>query len=171
MNNMINTRDVIIALKKVKKERKLSNNDIYQIVKDKNFATHVSETTVNRVFRKDSENIAFRYEATLRPIANALLDMEEIEDTDTNDTQAYKSILVLKQEIITELEARVKAAEEKNHDADHYIRSIDHLMKQIDFKDKRIDQLLDANDRLQAIVDKLTEQLLSCPHRGKGCEL
>ena len=171
MNNMINTRDVIIALKKVKKERKLSNNDIYQIVKDKNFATHVSETTVNRVFRKDSENIAFRYEATLRPIANALLDMEEIEESDTNDTQAYKSILVLKQEIITELEARVKEAEEKNHDADHYIRSIDHLMKQIDFKDKRIDQLLDANDRLQAIVDKLTEQLLSCPHRGKGCEL
>ena len=171
MNNMINTRDVIISLKKVKKERKLSNNDIYKIVKEKDFATHVSETTVNRVFRKDSENIAFRYEATLRPIANALLDMEEIEDTDTNDTQAYKSILVLKQEIITELEARVKEAEEKNHDADHYIRSIDHLMKQIDFKDKRIDQLLDANDRLQTIVDKLTEQLLSCPHRGKGCEL
>ena len=170
MDKMINTKDVILALKKVKKDKKLSNEKIYKMVKEKDFATSVSLTTVNRVFRKDSETIPFRYEATLRPIANALLDMEVVEDTDNNDTQAYKSILVLKQEIITELEKKLKDVENANPDIMHYVRSIEHLQKQLAFKDKRIDQLLDANDRLQKTVDKLTDQLLSCPHRGRGCE-
>ena len=177
MDKMIDTKDVIRALKKVKKDKKLSNEKIYRLVKEKDFATSVSLTTVNRVFRKGSESIPFRYEATLRPIANALLDMEEIEETDNNSTQAYKSILILKQDIITELENKLKNVETENVEVAHYRKSIEHLQKQLDFKDKRIDQLLDsndrlqkANDRLQVTIDKLTEQLLSCPHRGKGCD-
>ena len=64
----------------------------------------------------------------------------------------------------------MKDAEAQHQDAGHYIRSVEHLKKQLDYKDKRIDQLLDANDRLQKIIDKLTEQLLSCPYRGEGCK-
>ena len=60
----------------------------------------------------------------------------------------------------------------------HYRKSIDHLQRQLDFREKAMNQLLDSNDRLQkaneklqATIDKLTEQLLSCPYRGKGCDL
>lgn len=169
MDKMIKTAEVIRALKKVKKANRLSNKKIYEIVKEKDYSTSISLTSVNRVFRKGSESIAFRYEATLRPIANALLDMEEIETSDDTDTQAYKSILVLKQEIITELEGKLKIVDE-NPDISHYVKSIEHLQHQLALKDKRIDQLLDSNDRLQGTIDKLTEQILSCPHRGRGCE-
>ena len=166
--NMIDTKDVILALKRVKKDKKLSIDKIYELVKEKDFSTSVSRTTVARVFKKNSENQTFRYEATLRPIANALLDMEEIEESDNNSTQAYKSILKLKQEIITELEDKLKNIESANTDVSHYIKSIELLNTQLAFKDKRIDQLLDANDRLQKTIDKLTDQLLTCPCRKSG---
>ena len=158
MDKMINTKDVILALKKVKKDKKLSNEKIYQIVKEKDFATSVSLTTVNRVFKKGSEDIVFRYEATLRPIANALLDMEEYENTDDNEKKAIKSILILKQEIITELENKLKTVEPE----EHYIKSIEHLQRQLEYKDKRIDQLLDANDELRKELTKLTDRILKC---------
>ena len=167
MDKMIKTKDVIIALKKVKKANKYSNKTIYEMVKAKDFSTHISLTSINRVFRKGSENVPFRYEYTLRPIANALLDMEEIESSDNSETQAYKSILVLKQEIITELEQKLQFVDE-NSDISHYLKSIEHLQHQLNLKDKRIDQLLDANDRMQHTIDKLTEQLLTCPCRKEN---
>ena len=158
MNNMIQTKEVILSLKRVKKEKKLSNKQIFEMVKNKDFATSISLTTVNRVFKKGSESIAFRYEATLRPIANALLDMEEYENTDDNEKKAIKSILILKQEIITELENKLKTVEPE----EHYIKSIEHLQRQLEYKDKRIDQLLDANDELRKELTKLTDRILKC---------
>ena len=158
MNNMIQTKEVILSLKRVKKEKKLSNKQIFEMVKNKDFATSISLTTVNRVFKKGSESIAFRYEATLRPIANALLDMEEYENTDDNEKKAIKSILILKQEIITELENKLKTVEPE----EHYIKSIEHLQRQLEYKDKRIDQLLNANDELRKELTKLTDRILKC---------
>lgn len=160
---MINTKDVILALKRVKKEKKLSLDKILILMNEKDSTTAVSKTTLARVFRDGSEDEIFRYEATLRPIANALLDIEEIEASDSIDTQALKSILILKQELITALDEKLHNTEP--HDAAYYQRELEHYRTQIALKDKRIDQLLDANDRLQRNVDKLTDQLLSCPCR------
>lgn len=163
---MINTKDVILALKRVKKEKKLSLDKILILMNEKDSTTAVSKTTLARVFREGSEDEIFRYEATLRPIANALLDIEEIEAGDSIDTQALKSILILKQELITALDEKLHSTEP--HDAPYYQRELEHYRNQIALKDKRIDQLLDANDRLQRNVDKLTDQLLSCPCRKAG---
>ena len=44
MDKMIKTKDVIIALKKVKKANKYSNKTIYEMVKAKDFSTHISLT-------------------------------------------------------------------------------------------------------------------------------
>lgn len=161
---MINTKDVILALKKVKKEKGLSLDKILILMNEKESSTAVSKTTLARVFREGSEDEIFRYEATLRPIANALLDIEEIETSDSIDTQAMKSILILKQEIITELENKLKSVE--SSDIGYYNRVIEHYKRQIELKDKRIDQLLDSNDRQQKTIEKLTDQLLSCPCRA-----
>ena len=162
-NTMLDTKDLILALKKVKKEKGLSIDKIYEMVEANDPSRAVSRTSVARVFRKNSENLIFKWEGTLKPIANALLDFEEIEASDDTDTQAYKSILILKKEIIESLTEQLNNAQNVSNDTAHYLKSIEHLEKQLEYKDKRIDQLLDANDRMQIIIDRLTQQLLSCP--------
>ena len=107
-NKMIDTRDVILALKKVKKEQKLSIDKILAMVEQQDPSKAVSRTSIARVFRKGSEDHIFKYEATLRPIANALLDIENIETNDDTETTAYKSILKLKKDLIDELETKLK---------------------------------------------------------------
>ena len=166
-NNMIDTRDVILSLKHVKREKRLSLDKILDMMQEKDPATAVSKTTLSRVFAKGSEDQLFRYETTLRPIANALLDMEEIESGDDIDTQAMKSILKLKKDLIFELESKLQTIQSEEQLKYHqkleketakFQKSLDFLREQINLKDKRIDQLLDANM-------KLLNQLLTCPCR------
>ena len=166
-NNMIDTRDVILSLKHVKREKRLSLDKILDMMQEKDPATAVSKTTLSRVFAKGSEDQLFRYETTLRPIANALLDMEEIESGDDIDTQAMKSILKLKKDLIFELESKLQTIQTEEQLKYHqkleketakFQKSIDFLKSQIDLKDKRIDQLLDANVQL-------LNNLLTCPCR------
>ena len=126
------------------------------------------KTTLARVFKPGSENEIFRYEATLRPIANALLDIEEIEADDTLDTQAIKAILKLKKDIIDELEEKLKGYEDLKVREAHYQQTLELLNKQITYKDERIDKLLSTNERLSLTIERLTEQLLTCPCRNKN---
>ena len=173
---MTNTKDVILNLKKVKTEKRLSLDKIGQMIE--NNGEFVSKTTLSRVFAKDSEDETFRYEATLRPIANALLDIENIETYDDADTKAYKSILKLKKDLIAELEDKIKTVEtdekHKYHErlakeTEKFQKSLDFAMKQIELKDKRIDLLMAQNDRLSITNNKLLNQFLECPLK-KECE-
>ena len=161
---MIDTKEVILALKQVKEEKHLSLDKILIMMVDNDPTTSVSKTTLSRVFAKGSEDQLFRYETTLRPIANVLLDIESIETDDDIDTKAYKSILKLKKDLIVELKEELKTVEskEKNKyleklqkETAKFQKSLDFAKNQIALKDKRIDQLLDANE-------KLLNQLLLC---------
>ena len=104
---MTNTRDIIIKLKKVRDEKSLSYNDIINLMEKNN--DFVSKSTIQRVFADGSEEMSFRYEETIKPIANALLDISNIEDDDSMDIKAMKSLLKYKDKLIGELE---KANEE-----------------------------------------------------------
>ena len=164
---MIDTKEVILALKKVKEERQLSLDKILDIMEKADPSTAVSKTTLARVFREGSEEQIFKYEGTLRPIANALLDMENYETGDDNSTHLYKSILKLKKDIIIELEEKanddkMRYLEQLNEETMKFQRSLEFMREQINLKDKRIDQLLDQNV-------KLLNQLLSCPYH-KNCQ-
>ena len=151
---MINTKDLVLKLKEVKAEKKLTNADILRMVEDNK--EYVSKTTISRVFADGSEDTIFRYEATLRPIANALLDIETIDADDNSDTQAMKSILQYKIQRIEELEKqvedlkaaldreKVKAHEKSDKERALYNERIEFLTNQIALKDKRMDQLLNA---------------------------
>ena len=165
---MIDTRDVILALKHVKKEKKLSLDKIHYLMVQQDPSTAVSKTTLSRIFSKGSEEQIFRYETTLRPIANALLDIETIETDDDLDTQAYKSILKLKKDIIEEFEEKLKDYEDLKLQLSHYQQTLELLHEQIKFKDSRIDKLLSSNERLTVVNDRLTERLISCPCRKEG---
>ena len=180
---MTNTRDVILKLKEVKQEKGLSLDKILIMVE--NNGEYISKSTLSRVFKDGSEDSSFRYEETIRPIANALLDIENEEDYDDAETLAFKSILKLKMRVIDENSKKIEELQEQvievankeklkyhdkleKHDADHQ-RSVEFLKRQIELKDERITQLLNSNERLSLTNDHLIHQLMDCPLR-KDCK-
>jgi len=162
---MTKTKDVILKLKAVKEEKQLSLDRILSIVEQNE--EYVSKTTLSRVFANGSEEKTFNYENTIRPIANALLDIENEEDDDSPDTKAYKSILKMKKDIISELQEEREKDKNRYHEklaeeTAKFQKELDFAMQQIALKDKRIDQLMDDNSRL-------LNHILDCPYR-KDCK-
>ena len=172
---MTNTKDIITKLKEVREEKKLSFQDIMDLM-EKN-GDYIAKSTLSRVFSDGSEELHFKYEETIRPIANALLDIDRIEDDDVLDVIAMKTLLQYKDRRIKELEKQIQEletqlAKEKNKyheklekERDQHQRSIDFLKNQIDLKDKRMDQLLEAVFVKDDQNKKLLEQIFTCPCR------
>lgn len=88
---MTNVKDIIIELKEVREAKGLSFGDILDLM-EKN-GDYISKSTLSRVFAEGSESNSFKYDETIRPIAKALLDIENIEDDDNMDVKAMKSLL------------------------------------------------------------------------------
>ena len=172
---MTNTKDIILKLKEVKEEKGLSYGDILDLM-EKN-GDFISKSTLSRLFAEGSEDETFNYEGTIRPVAKALLDIEDIEASDTTDTRAMKSLLKYKIERIEELERQIEdlklsLAEEKvkyheklDIEREQSRRSIEFLKDQISLKDKRMDQLLNAVFTKDAQHKELLDTILSCPAR------
>lgn len=180
---MTNTKDIIIKLKEVRNEKGLSYNDILSLM-EKN-GDFLSKSTISRVFADGSEDeTSFRYEETIRPIANALLDIDTIEEDDDIDVRAMKTLLKYKDNRIKELESNIEKlelslAEEKvkyheklDEERERSRNSIDFLKDQIDLKDKRMDMLLDAVFVKDSQHKELLDLILTCPARKKevACE-
>lgn len=178
---MTNTKEIIIKLKEVREEKGYSYSEILKIMESKGLYP-VSSATLSRVFSEGSEETNFNYETTIRPIAEALLDIEDIKDDDDMDIQAMKSLLKYKIQRIEELESQLKdlkaeLSESKNkyHDkldkerADFKKRT-DFLTHQIELKDNRMDQLLEAVFQKDQQHLELLNLILSCPARKKECE-
>ena len=143
---MTDTKEVIHQLKEVKKERNLSLQDIINLLEHN--GDFLSKATLSRIFADGNESVNFRYEDTIRPLANALLNLDH-SDEDVTDIKALKSIIHYKNETIKQLEKKVidtklKYTErlEKEHQANQ--RRVDFLKEQIIIKDERISKMLDA---------------------------
>lgn len=174
---MTNSKDIIIRLKEVREEKGLSFNDILTLM-EKN-GDYLSKSTISRVFADGSEEQSFRYEETIRPIANALLDIENIEDTDNMDVKAMKSLLKYKIQRIEELEQaieqlktaldkeKIRSAEKLDEERERSNRSIDFLKEQVAYKDKRMDLLLEAVQEKDSLHKEMLEKLLKC----SACEM
>ena len=151
---MNKTRDLIIKLKAVKEEKGLSLNKIVDLIEAN--GDFISRSSIQRVFADGSEDCSFRYEETIRPIAKALLDIENIEDNDSLDTATLKALLKYKIQRIEDLESqlehlqaaldneKLKRHEKIDEIRAEYEKKIDFLKEQITLKDKRMDLLLDA---------------------------
>lgn len=169
---MTNTKDIIMKLKEVREEKGLSYGDILDLM-EKN-GDYLSKSTISRVFADGSEDMSFRYEETIRPIANALLDIENIEDTDDMDVRAMKSLLKYKIERIEELEQKiehlesslakekVKYHEKLDKERERFNRSIEFLKEQVSLKDKRMDMLLEAVFEKDKQHKDMLSKLLVC---------
>ena len=169
---MTKTKDLIIKLKQVKEEKGLSLNEIVELV-EKN-GDYISRSSVQRVFSDGSEDSSFRYEETIRPIANAILDIDTIEETDDMDIQAMKMLLQYKNKKIEELEAQLDKEKVKHHEKleterERYTNSIEFLKKQVALKDRRIDILLDSiqekDARIISMIDKIMKGEYHVDHR------
>ena len=187
----LDKRKLVLSLQRVKKDRKLNIDQIYEIVYNNNPEIAPSRSSVARVFAEGSENDAssFKFETTLKPIADALLDIDSDEQEDSSEELAksllkYKKDLIedyvtqirdLKEELRTIKEKERKRYDEKlEKETDQFHKSFNFVKEQIALKDHRIDQLLNSNDRLQSSTDKLMEinnklilQLTECPLRKK----
>lgn len=178
MNNMTDSRDTILKLKEVRADRGLSLNDIVKMCEDAGY--YISKTTVSRLFADGSEDIKFRYEDTIRPIANVLLDIDTIEDDDTNDVQAMKSLLKFKDKMIVKLEGenkdlkaaldreKVKHHEKLDTERENAKKSIDFLKEQLSYKDKRMDELMNSVKDKDKQLAGLMDHILNCPYRKRG---
>lgn len=165
-------RDIILKLKEVKAEKGYSYNEIVALL-EKN-GDYISRSTVQRVFSEGSEDISFRYEETIRPIAKALLDIENIEADDVVDVQAMKVLLKYKIQRIEELEQqldkeKLKTNEKLERERERANKSIDFLKDQVRKKDDRIDLLLDAVREKDELYKQLIQHIMNCPYRQ--CEV
>lgn len=150
---MILTRNLILQLKYIKEERQLSLGDILNLIEQN--GDYLSKTSLSRLFQEGSEEQSFK-EETLLPVARALLDVENLEETDDADTKAMKSLLQFKSQRIRELEQQIERLEldlsnekVKRHEAldrerELYNRRVDFQKSQIVLKDERIDRLMNA---------------------------
>lgn len=165
---MTNSRDVILKLKEVKEEKGLSYSDILDLM-EKN-GDYLSKSTLSRVFAEGSEDIKFRYEDTIRPIANALLDIETIEETDELDVRAMKAILKLKLQRIEELEHQLEREKIKHHEKlekerEQFERSLDFMREQLAYKDKRMDEFMDTLKVKDTQLAGMLDHIMNCPYR------
>lgn len=180
MEFLTDTREIIIELKKVYKAQNLSYKKVYKMSNDKYGEGFISESTIQRIFKEGSEEnpASFRYETTLIPLCNLLLDKSENATSDL--LLRFKKDLIeeyakqnseLKEEIKTIKEhEKIKYADKLAKETKHFNDSLAFLSHQIELKDQRIDALLATTTELMATNNKLVKQLMECPLRKEECK-
>ena len=95
------TKKLIIQLKKVRSEKKLTPQEIVDMCLEN--GDYVSLSTVKRIFSADSENMGFRYDTSIRPIAKALLGLgddpdaaSQLADDSESETNALRALVEVK---------------------------------------------------------------------------
>jgi Fe2+ or Zn2+ uptake regulation protein len=156
-----NTKDIILTLKAVKEKNCLSISDIMKKLEDAD--QPISESTVRRVFRENSENDGgFVYDRSIKPIADVLLDEtnETVEDTALLEkNEALHAIIKEKNRIIENLHEKIDILSEQNESLkkqyDDLRKECDlrlrFLRDQIEKKDARMDQ---KDAIIQRLMDK-----------------
>ena len=169
------SKEVILQLKKAYKARSLSIDKVLALVNDQLGEGTISRSTIQAVFAEGSEDGTrqFGFATVLKPLCVVLLDVEQIEEGDSEDVRFYKSFLRLKKDLIETI--KLEYAEKLQEETDRYLKGMEFKDNQILLKDQRIDGLLagwrdmqDTIKELTLINNKLIAQLMDCPLR-KEC--
>ena len=140
-------RKTIHRLKQIKAEQGLSIAKIADLLESR--GQFVSEATIKRVFADGSEDQNFRYQDSIAPIADVLLDIYG-ESSDIDDTESLRRIIHEKNKLIEflmlkldekeqEFEKRIALYEERKA---LYEKTIDRFETQVSRKDELIERLL-----------------------------
>ena len=141
-------KDTIERLRKVKKEQEFTIPQILDLLEKKDY--YLSEATVKRVFSENADIDSFKYQATIAPLADVLLDFYE-DQSGTNELNALKAMIRDKNMTIAILVAK---NEELRADFD---KRVNHLTKQID----RLEKNLDFREGVVQQKDKVIERLMN----------
>ena len=140
-------RRTIHRLKQIKQEQGLTVPKIMDLMEER--GQFVSEATIKRVFADGSEDQNFRYQDSIAPIADVLLDMYG-DATGLDDISSLRQIIREKNKLIEFLMMKL---DEKEQDFERqrvlyeerkslYEKSIDRFETQIARKDELIERLL-----------------------------
>lgn len=142
-------RKTIHRLKQIKTEQGLSIPKIMDLMEER--GQYVSEATIKRVFADGSEEQNFRYQDSIAPIADVLLDIYG-DTSNLDDSESLRNIIHEKNKLIeflmlkldekeTEFEKRIAMYEERKS---LYEKSIERFETQIAMKDTIIARFLDT---------------------------
>lgn len=134
------SHDLIIALKKAKKESEYTIPRLEEEILRNGGS--VSTSTLKRVFKDGSEDVFFNVEHTLIPIANVLLDREDLPTPE--DSPYSVEIELLKAEIRVQAE-KCESLRERNEILESRVTF---LLEQIEKKDRRMDEKDEIINRL-----------------------
>ena len=146
-------RRTIHRLKEIKTEQGLSISQIMKMMEER--GQFVSEATLKKIFQDGSEEKNFRYQDTIMPVADVLLDLYG-DKSGIDDCEALRHIIREKNKLIEmlmmKLEEQAKAhAEKEIVYADRkaaFEKQIQHLEAQIARYEKAIDKKDDLIERL-----------------------
>ena len=115
-------RDTVERLRKVKKDNGLTISQIMDMLEKNN--CYISEATIKKIFSENNDPGSFKYQNTIAPLADVLLDMFS-DDSGSEDIAALKALIHDKNEMISIL---VVKNEEIRAD---FEKRLNHLQKQI----------------------------------------
>lgn len=141
-------RKTIHRLKQIKSEQGLTVPKIMDLMEER--GQFVSEATIKRVFADGSEEQNFRYQDSIAPIADVLLDIYG-DTSNIDDTDSLRHIIKEKNKLIEFLMMKLdeqKEEFEKRKDLYEerkalYEKTIERFEIQIARKDELIERLLD----------------------------
>ena len=142
-------RKTIHRLKQIKAEQGLTIPKIMDLMEER--GQYVSEATIKRVFADGSEEQNFRYQDSIAPIADVLLDIYG-EDSGIEDAESLRRIIREKNKLIEflmmkldekekEFDTRKSLYEERKA---QYEKTIERFETQISRKDELIERLLNT---------------------------
>ena len=149
-------RRTIRRLKEIKTQQGLSISQIMKMMEER--GQFVSEATMKKVFADGSEEKSFRYQDTIMPIADVLLDLYG-DTSGLDDAESLRSIIREKNKLIEMLMMKLEEIQSAHKEkevvyADRktaFERQISHLEAQVsryelalDRKDALIERLLNA---------------------------
>ena len=180
---MTDTIKLIDSIRKVYDEKGLTIQKIEKMFAEIGKEGAIAHTTIGRFFSKDKRSdYNYRYNDTIRPLAELLLDINNFEEYDDAETQAMKSFVQVKRNKIEELEAALAKEKKKRQDTvEKYEKEIlkireQHdldtklLREQVAFKDKRLDQFIDAMFTKDKKIDEQYEQIKELTQKLINCE-
>lgn len=137
------TSEVIQALKRVRAEHGYTYQKILDMVSEN--GGNISMNTVRKVFSDGSEDMNFRYEDSIQPIADVLLQVSSPVAADEPELDALRQLVQLKNAIIEENRVELSRTREREAEirADAQAK-IDYLKERIVY----LQQQIDRDDRL-----------------------
>lgn len=155
------TKKLIVQLKKVRNEKKLAPQDIVDMCLEN--GDYVSLSTVKRIFSADSENMGFRYDTSIKPIAKALLGLgddpdaaSQLADDSESETTALRALIEVKN---LELAEKDNIISVKDHMIDGLESGIKDRERQISqIREETASRIAEKDSRVNYLIEEVKEK-------------